>query len=359
VVSFGIALAVAELVVRRYRPLEPPMRFGQLAVNVDRTVRKEYLAGDGKLRDGVVKSIPFDDLFEGHHELFWKFAPNIRLPDSYWPLFGLISNGQGLREDHDIPVPKPPGEIRILFVGDSCTYGYLLEWDQTVAHYTEELLRARHPDMAVESINAGVPAYSLFQGWRFLETEGMRYEPDLVVLNFTWNGSAVWDGQSDMTHYAHWKASQPTGPLRHLRLYQLLWSLTHPALPPPASEKWRPRLRRNEFKELLNEVQKKTLRHGVDLLLLVGAGRVNLDPDKNPEERVPFQLEQYYFGDKIKFGPDSGPGFVDTVPIVRALAETRPVPEIFHDADHPTAATNRKIARALADKLDPWLAARK
>ena len=48
----------------------------------------------------------------GDPELFWRFAPNIRLPADYWPLFGVLSNGQGLREDHDIAIPKPAGEIQ-------------------------------------------------------------------------------------------------------------------------------------------------------------------------------------------------------------------------------------------------------
>lgn len=80
-----------------------------------------------------------------------------------------------MREDHAIPKPKQPGQIRLLFLGDSVTFGYLVSHTETFVQRAEEELRARFPDASIECINAGVPGYTLFQGWGFLETEGYSY----------------------------------------------------------------------------------------------------------------------------------------------------------------------------------------
>jgi hypothetical protein len=44
---------------------------------------------------------------------------------------------------------------------------------------TEVDLRERHSSTAIECIDAGVPGYSIFQGWRFLESRGFAFDPDL------------------------------------------------------------------------------------------------------------------------------------------------------------------------------------
>jgi hypothetical protein len=125
-----------------------------------------------------------DIIFENDPDLFWRLAPNVRLPDDEWPLFGVISNRQRPREDHEIPSEKDEHEVRILFLGDSTVFGYLLAHSDPYVEQSEIELRRRVPGLEIECINAGVPGYSLFQGWRLLVTEGARYQPDLVVLSF-------------------------------------------------------------------------------------------------------------------------------------------------------------------------------
>ena len=138
-----------------------------------------------------------DRVFEADDELFWRLAPNVTLPPDARPLFGIVSNAQGLRADHIID-PKPSDRVRILFVGDSCTFGYRVAHDETFVATAQRRLRAASATVEVECINAGVPGYSLFQGWRFLETRAPLLEPDLVVLNFGWNSPATWDGIGDL-----------------------------------------------------------------------------------------------------------------------------------------------------------------
>jgi len=83
---------------------------------------------------------------------------------------------------------KPAGAVRVFCLGDSTTAGDLLpSYDDTYPRQLERLLQARCPDRPVEVVNAGVGGYSSFQGRRWLETEILDYEPDVVVLYFGWN----------------------------------------------------------------------------------------------------------------------------------------------------------------------------
>jgi lysophospholipase L1-like esterase len=355
--SWGVALAGAELAARvLFRETSSPVRFAQAESNLTNALQKSFGYGESSSEDGRVRVLDFPELFVSHPELFWTFTPNTRLPDDHWPLFGVLSNGQHLREDHEIPVTKPAGEIRILFIGDSCTFGFLEPHTETVSHLLGEAIRSRYPDLKVETLNAGAPAYTLFQGWRFLETEGMRFQPDLVVVNFGWNSGANWDGRSDLEHYAWLKASQPPGVLAHSRLCQKLWKLLHPAAPASEGDERRPRLLRKEFKALLEKVNQTTKRHGADMLVLVGAGRANA---KTPAFSNPYLVDAFAFGNKLALEPGGGPGVVDVRPVIQEMSKTRTPSELFHDAIHPTAITNREITRRMLRKLGPWVKARR
>lgn len=302
--------------------------------------------------------VELTDIIENDPELFWRLAPNITLPDTSWPFFGVISNGQGLREDHEIPLQKAPDEIRLLFLGDSCTFGFLLPHTEAVAQQVEKELRRRFPGVSVECINAGVPGFSVFQGWRLLETEGAGYQPDLVIASFGWNDASVWDGLSDVEQYDAWQEVQPPAALRWSRLGQMLWGAMHPRVKPESASPERPRLLPEEFTALLEKVHLASRRQGADLLLLVPGARFNVDPAYAEDSRTRLQHEQSQYGQQIKFGPDGSAGYVDGASVVRQAAQTHSAEDLFFDTCHPTALANRIIAEAIAHKLEPWLSAR-
>ncbi len=87
----------------------------------------------------------------------------------------------GLR-DPRTSYAKPPGAYRILLLGDSFLEAAQVAADQTVAAQLEARLNAG--DRRVEVLNAGVAGYGTVQQLLFLEQEGLRYAPDLVVLLF-------------------------------------------------------------------------------------------------------------------------------------------------------------------------------
>jgi hypothetical protein len=90
-------------------------------------------------------------------------------------------------------------------------------------HQTELRLREAFPSLAIDCINGGVPGYTLFQGWRALETRGFALSPDAVVLTFGWNELAEWDGASDLAHYERLRAATQPPPLDASRLCGLVW----------------------------------------------------------------------------------------------------------------------------------------
>lgn len=83
--------------------------------------------------------------------------------------------------------PKAAGELRVLFLGDSLTYGQGVADDETVPAALERELRARDPDRAWRVVNAGVRAYGTAQELGLLSELGARIQPDLVLLGWYWN----------------------------------------------------------------------------------------------------------------------------------------------------------------------------
>lgn len=316
----------------------------------DRMVRFEYF--DARIRES--SHAQFMSLVQSDPELFWRLTPNVSLPDFEFPFFGVISNAQGLREDHDIALEKRPGEVRILFLGDSVTFGFKLSHADSFPEQVEERLQARFPGVAIECINAGVPGYTLVQGWRLLETRGLGYQPDLVVLNFGQNDQSSWpDGATDLEVYRARLAQQPPEGLRWLRLSHLLWKTLVPSHKaggdPAARSVSRGRVPVDEFTPLLKKIRTMTQRQGVGLLVFVTPYREHV---KRRSPTSPHQEAQY------EFAKDLPLGHVDGVKIVRRLEARHRASDLFVDAGHPTALTNQHVAEAIFGKIEAWLAAR-
>lgn len=93
-------------------------------------------------------------------------------------------NSKGLRE-REIPYAKPQGVTRVLVLGDSSVVGFEVPEEAVFTRVAEARLRER--GHAVEFINAGVRGYGTDQSLLFLEDEGLRYAPDLVLYKWTDN----------------------------------------------------------------------------------------------------------------------------------------------------------------------------
>jgi lysophospholipase L1-like esterase len=112
---------------------------------------------------------------------YW--VPDAALGFAYRPgqrVAGGRINALGLRG----PVPpaaKPPGERRILYVGDSTAYGFGVSDAEAFWSLATAELAARHPGETVVPIVGAAPGYSSWQS-RVLLGRLLRYRPDDVVF---------------------------------------------------------------------------------------------------------------------------------------------------------------------------------
>ena len=337
ILALLVSVVAAELFVRSFIVLDERIEIGGAATLVP---------------DEVV-----DAAFVSDPELMWKLRPNVSFAGNDFPLVGVVSNEQGLRRVGAVSADKGPRETRILFIGDSVTFGWGVAHGDTFVHLTEQALRSRHPQVDSVCINAGVPGYSLFQGERFLDSDGFGYQPDLVVVGFGANAGAVWGNRSDAQNLARLGAMQPRPALRwsHLaRLYRLALA----GAPDSSDEKRRPRLLPAEFRALLARVHRASQQHGAELLVMVEAGRSNLDGSFSPEDRSPYQWEGIRLGRSLQLTGGGGAALVDGAEVLQRLARRHEVSEIFFDNIHPTKIGHAALASAVVAIVDPWLRAR-
>jgi lysophospholipase L1-like esterase len=94
------------------------------------------------------------------------------------------TNSKGLR-DREFSYEKPPGRLRIMMLGDSFTVGWGAKFDETFPKRIERMYADR--GIQAEAINTGVGNYNTIQEVEYYLREGYKYNPDIVVLNFTFN----------------------------------------------------------------------------------------------------------------------------------------------------------------------------
>jgi hypothetical protein len=95
------------------------------------------------------------------------------------------TNSKGLRDTREFAYAKPAGTLRVLALGDSHTQGYEVRQDATFSAVLERYLV--HHGVRAEVLNAGVSGFGNAEELAYLESEGYRYHPDVVVLGFYGN----------------------------------------------------------------------------------------------------------------------------------------------------------------------------
>jgi lysophospholipase L1-like esterase len=93
-----------------------------------------------------------------------------------------VTNSKGLRDRRELAYEKPVGTLRVLALGDSHTQGYEVRQEATYSAVVERFLASR--GVKAEVLNSGVSGFSTAEALAYLENEGRRYEPDVVVLGF-------------------------------------------------------------------------------------------------------------------------------------------------------------------------------
>jgi lysophospholipase L1-like esterase len=96
-------------------------------------------------------------------------------------------NRLGLR-DRELAVPKPPGTVRVLGVGDSVTFGYGVRLEETYLKVVEGRLNASaRSGVRYEVANAGVEECGLDAYYHAVRALAPVLEPDLVLVGIVLN----------------------------------------------------------------------------------------------------------------------------------------------------------------------------
>lgn len=273
--------------------------------------------------------------------LFWSLRPNLeqkalsgRIAASGDVRFTLSTDGGGHRR-----VPTVAGSRRLVaFLGDSCTFGFGVNDDQTFA----ALVQQRMPE--VQAVNLGVPGYTAYQGRVQLTRVPFSAPPAAVVVTFGFNDEAVWDNRSDLEHAEDLESQRSW--VHASRFMSALASLLRPpaaATAAPAGPR-RPRLTDEEFTSQIRSIAQWCRARGAKPLLVLWPYRAQLTrTDMSPKQRA---LVRVAAAEKLPI--------VNLVPAFRAGGAEF----LFLDIIHASAAGHEVVAGALQSPLGEILSMR-
>ena len=125
-------------------------------------------------------SDPMAILIEPHGDFGYRQRPNrvFAFPNGT----KATSNALGYRGPV-VSIPKPAGVFRILLLGGSTTHGWGVNDDQTIDAHMRRQLAAAYPGQRFEVVNLGFDGYDSYQDFQRLQDDGLRLQPDLVIVN--------------------------------------------------------------------------------------------------------------------------------------------------------------------------------
>ena len=123
--------------------------------------------------------------------LNWRTIPNSEFKQG-----GVLYkyNSAGFR-DVEHAIEKPPGITRIVVLGDSVSEGLGIQREYVFAHILQSQLGKKF-----EVINMGVHALNTPQEVHLFEQEGLKYNPELVLVNFVLNDCDFYSSVKDAQH---------------------------------------------------------------------------------------------------------------------------------------------------------------
>jgi len=205
--------------------------------------------------------------FMGIHEpdpdLLWKMKPNLNKSFVH-------TNSHGLTGP-EIDYKKPSGTYRILYLGDSTPLGIgLADWRGSFVWQIARILETQL-NRKVDMVNASTAGYSSLQGLKYFLTEGLRYNPDLVLI-YLGNNDASYNGyRSDsalMAEAARFRGIKKV--LNNFRIYKLLKSIILPLKSGANSDSEKSlavRVSPENYKANLEEIIQTCAENDIDLIL--------------------------------------------------------------------------------------------
>jgi lysophospholipase L1-like esterase len=268
------------------------------------------------------------------------------------------TNSRGLRE-RELPLTPPTGTRRVVFLGDSVTFGPGVRDDEPYARLLEADLKADGAGQ-VETINAGVVGYNTIQELGRLDEAGLAYQPDTVVLTFLVN-----DLLETFSIFDH--QYEPTGVLANVKVWlrrnsnlfrfvqQAFWrvgeELRRSREGP--TEPLRKRDRMDERLATLSEIVRVTRANNADFLLVLYPDNLSDPVSPGPSgERLTVRDEL------VRFAEREGVPVYDLTDALGDVRDPRARQFRLREDPHPSPAGHRAIADALVAPLTDVLGRR-
>ena len=119
-----------------------------------------------------------------HHDIVYALKPNL---EGQFLKKTIKTNRHGFR-DKDYEVAKPDKCYRIVGIGDSVMFGWGVDQHECYLDLLEEQLNKLSPPHGeFEVLNYAVPGYNTSMEVNTLELEALRFEPDMVIIQFVNN----------------------------------------------------------------------------------------------------------------------------------------------------------------------------
>jgi len=278
----------------------------------------------------------------------------------------LRANALGFRSA-DLPRKKAPGVFRIVFLGDSTTFGWGVEAEERFSERLVARLNARGDGRRYEAINLGIPGYTSWHGRKAFEYFGLPWSPDMVIMSFGANdgkmisrrAKAILQRESALEGVKHF--------LRRFATYRLmrrlLLSLSNPfeklAERPAATKSQRvPVVTKVEFRENLTAIVEAARAQGcrpvflglccpVDYLAPMSMLGKRLGVTQMDGMHILLQgIPEITAG---KFHPELYKYYLELYG--REILEARRIMTVTSDSCHPNRLGHRVLAAALEERL--------
>lgn len=218
-------------------------------------------------------------------------------------------NARGFR-DRDYPDQPANDAVRLVCVGDSYTFGEGVEQEESYPKRLEELLSGPADQNSLppmEVLNTGVAAHDISQILANLKHNGLKLNPDVVLVGFTLNKSQLWsdpyiaeDGLIRCKGLGRWKHLRESVKTRTAlgNWGAHRWSklCAAPRLLPsyhPSSWDW------IQARNILREFKTLSLEHDFQLLLLIFPALFRLGRS-HPFKPIYNVLEEFLEGEAIQ-----------------------------------------------------------
>lgn len=305
--------------------------------------------------------LPRPGIYEPHPRRGWTHEPGAHMAE--WA--DVYIDDDGLRVPKAKWHRKLGDRPRILFVGDSVTFGYLLPADADFVEVVDRTLAHRQSSPGFITLNGGTTAYAPSQELDWLEHEGAALSPDLVIVQICLNditsgfhAAAGWDPSvhpefAQIDRHPHWSAfariafewgrekaygknlAAAAEKIEELRIDELF----EPVESDRVRRAWERAL--NDWKQMVAFCKARDL---AIVFLLVPARSQVVDeaPSDKPQQKL------------RAFAADEHAFCLDLMPILRARYHDgkHPIHDLYLDHTHPSRVGNEIIGAAIVDFLD-------